>query len=301
MISKPTIALGPEIDRQSWDWVGFDVGRELSKYFNVVFFPQNARKVPEANLVFFIKMLPHPKMWMNARDRSIKMVYCPIDYYRDESHIHSSANFLRQCETILVHCERLLPVFEPYCKRVQFVEHHNRFGLIKPSSYKPNGYAVWVGHSESLTHAFRWLVEHPLGLYIKFLTDSSVPVQGLLPIQDPHEIIDWNPLLQRDVMAGAKVAFDIKGLDFNQMHKPPVKAQQFIASGIPFATNLECYSAEYFAARGFQIVSFVETDRWFSQDYWRKTTSTGEELRTRLTLENVGLHYKRIVETLLNT
>jgi len=237
MTIRPTIAFGPETKRTSWAWVGFDVGRELSKYFNVIFFPKNIKQVPQADLVFFIKNPPDNEVWTNLKHRSIKMVYCPIDNYSEESAIQKHAAFLGQCEAIFVHCSRLSPILKPYCKQVDFIEHYNRFGLSEMTAYKPSGYAVWVGTMENLPPVINWLQEHPLGLEIKFVTDYPVLfkdcITGALPIKDNHELIKWHPKVQNDIMSGAKVAFDIKGSSFNQMHKPPVKAQQFIVSGIP--------------------------------------------------------------------
>jgi hypothetical protein len=303
MTIRPTIAFGPETKRTSWAWVGFDVGRELSKYFNVIFFPKNIKQVPQADLVFFIKNPPDNEVWTNLKHRSIKMVYCPIDNYSEESAIQKHAAFLGQCEAIFVHCSRLSPILKPYCKQVDFIEHYNRFGLSEMTAYKPSGYAVWVGTMENLPPVINWLQEHPLGLEIKFVTDYPVLfkdcITGALPIKDNHELIKWHPKVQNDIMSGAKVAFDIKGSSFNQMHKPPVKAQQFIVSGIPFATNQESYSAEYFMAHGLKIPSPMEMERWLSIDYWKETKAIGQALRERITLENIGLYYKRIIENIL--
>jgi hypothetical protein len=303
MTSRPSIAFGPESNKPSWDWVGFDVGRELSKYFDIKFFPHDIKEVPQSDLVFFIKNKPHEELWRNARHRSVKMVYCPIDYYQQQSMIESQAMFLEQCEAIIVHCERLLPIFAHYCRKVEYIEHHNRFGLPNATDYKPSGYAVWIGGYQNLPPVIKWLRRHPLGFEIKFVTDHNVRRKyrliNVLAIKDRHEVLRWSPRVQRDVMASAKVALDIKGLDFNEMHKPPVKAQSFIASGIPFATNPESYSAEYFMTRGFQIASPEEVHHWLSLNYWERTKTAGEELRGRLTLENVGLHYKRLIESIL--
>jgi hypothetical protein len=305
MINKPTIAFGPELNRPSWDWAGFDIGREMSKYYSVIFFDKNVDYVPQCDLVIFIKNKPDSKIWENAKHRSIKIVYCPIDVYRDQSNINSEADFLRECEAVLVHCERLLPTFKPFCKIIEFVEHHNRFGLSIMTPYKESGYVVWVGGFQNLSPAIRWLKDHPLGLDIKFVTDYPTlfkdHILNVLPITDSHELVKWSPKAQRDTMAGAKAAFDVKGLNFNQMHKPPVKAQKFIASGIPFATNLESYSAEYFETRGFTIASLTEVKRWLSHEYWQETKDVGAELQRRLTLKNVGLNYKRIIDNILKS
>lgn len=295
-----TIAFGPKVDIPSWEWVGFDIARELSKYFTIILFEPDSGPIPQSDLVVFIKHKPHSEIWLNAKHRGIKMIYCPVDNYKNSRDIHRSRMFLRQCEAILVHCERLLPAFKSYCRRVEFVEHHNRFGLRQMTDYKQDGYVVWVGFYHNLGPTIQWLQVHPLGMEIRFVTNFKTQAQRILPINDEYKLLEWSPQAQYDQMSGAKAAFDIKGLSFNQINKPPVKAQQFISSGIPFATNGESYSAEYFDARGLQIPTPNDKHRWLSREYWGQTQTVGSELRKRLTLENVGLHYQRIVNEILH-
>jgi hypothetical protein len=112
-------------------------------------------------------------------------------------------------------------------------------------------------------------------------------------------VIRWSPRSQYEIMCGAKAAFDIKEFNFHQMHKPPVKAQQFIASGIPFAVNPESYSAEYFAAKGLQVPSPKEIDYWLSKSYWEQTQAAKADLCHRISLKTVGLHYKQIINKIM--
>jgi hypothetical protein len=160
-----------------------------------------------------------------------------------------------------------------------------------------------VGNLQYLQAIVEWLQEHPLGMQIKFVVNYPSVFKGkltdALPMRDPHEVINWTPRSQRDTMIGAKAAFDIKGADFNQMHKAPVKAQKFIASGIPFAVNPESYSAEYFRSRGFEVPSPTDTRYWLSREYWEKTQIEAGKLREKLTLENIGLTYKQIIDSAL--
>jgi hypothetical protein len=83
------------------------------------------------------------------------------------------------------------------------------------------------------------------------------------------------------------------------MHKAPVKAQKFIASGIPFAINPESYSAEYFSSQGFKLPTPADADYWLSRDYWEKTQSVGKGLRMNLSLEKVGSTFKHIIDRTL--
>ena len=101
-------------------------------------------------------------------------------------------------------------------------------------------------------------------------------------------------------MRECKAALDAKATSrFNQYYKPPTKAQQFVASGIPFAVNPESYSAEYFRTRGFDVASPADADRWFSRRYWEETQDWSGRLRAEASLEAVGERYRQLIEAVL--
>ena len=98
-------------------------------------------------------------------------------------------------------------------------------------------------------------------------------------------------------MRECKAAIDLKQLNiFNQYYKPPTKAQKYVTSGIPFAINPGSYSEEYFRARGFQVASPVEPERWLSRSYWEQTRKFGLELRASTSLEAVGKRYRDLID-----
>ncbi len=86
----------------------------------------------------------------------------------------------------------------------------------------------------------------------------------------------WNTWI---TTAGAKAALDIKGQDFRSRHKPPPKAMDFLASGVPLAMNPESSPVEHLARMGFAVPSPLDTQRWFSREYWKETRRFGQALR----------------------
>ena len=56
-------------------------------------------------------------------------------------------------------------------------------------------------------------------------------------------------------------AIDIKGDDFRSRHKPPAKAIDFIASGVPLAMNPDSSMVEHLARMGFDVASPLDTER----------------------------------------
>jgi len=311
-----TIAFGPERDVPSWGWVGFDTARELSKYYKIEFF-SDFNSIPKADVVVIIKQNCSAQVVAKLKEQGSKVIYCPIDFYQEVRNIRSDGNFIRQCNMILLHSERLLPIFKHYNKEVHFVEHNNKYALPEMASYKEKGFILWVGGCQYVPYLLDWVRKHPIKNEIKILSDidnerarlaASVFASNIgmkLTIHKNTKSIEgieafpWSERIQHEMMLDAKAAIDIKMTDqFNQNYKPPTKAQKYIASGIPFAVNKESYSAEYFKQRGFEVATPNNTKKWFSHDYWKETKAFGEKLRVYTSLENVGLKYKELIERL---
>ena len=59
----------------------------------------------------------------------------------------------------------------------------------------------------------------------------------------PLRIGRWTPERHVGWTALARAAFDVKGDDFRARHKPPTKALDFLASGLPLAMNADSSSS----------------------------------------------------------
>lgn len=311
-----TVAFGPEKDVPSWGWVGFDTARELSKYFKIELF-NSFESIPKADVVVIIKQNCSADTVANLRAKKVKVVYCPIDFYQEVKNIRLDAQFLKQCNMILLHSERLLPIFKNYNNNIHFVEHNNKYALLEMANYKEKGFVLWIGGCQYVPYLLNWLKKHPIKNEIKILADidnerarlaasvfaSNIGMKLTIP-KHPRSIEGieshpWSERLQYEMMMDCKAAIDIKMTDqFNQNYKPPTKAQKYVASGIPFAINKESYSAEYFKNRGFELAAPNNVNWWFSPEYWQETKKYGEKLRVYTSLENVGLRYKELIEKL---
>jgi len=302
MNQRRKLGFGPKKKTASWEWVGAGVSRALSRHYDVQLFSSRQTTAPECDAMVIIKHKPRPAMIRDAVRKGIPILYCPIDIHESGPEIARDAAFLMQCGAIIVHCERLLPVYRQWCENVAFVEHHNLHGLREPPGYRESGYVLWIGKWEHIHRVIEWLREHPLGVPIRFLTNLAESVTGgeciRFDIPDAHELVNWTAEAQHRELAGARAGFDIKGDSFPQWHKPPVKAQQFIASGIPFAVNADSSAAEYFLTRGFRLAEPSDTGRWLSRGYWEETQAHGARLRRHLTLDNVVAGYQRLIEQL---
>jgi Protein of unknown function (DUF616) len=313
---RRTVGLGPARPMPSWDWVGFDTARALSRYYDVVLFDSWATR-PTCDVVVIVKEPPPPAVLAELRGGAARLVYCPVDVYRSSEALEGDANLLNACDMVLVHSERLLRLVEPHCRVVHFVEHHLRYALPTRTEYRADGYLLWIGGFQYVPYLLRWLQDHPLPLELRILSDvdnhrardrahvlaAEIGTRFTISPDGPsvagHRIETWSERRQAEMMRECRAALDIKATDrFNQYYKPPAKAQQFVASGVPFAVNGESYSAEYFRARGFDVASPLDPDRWLSPSYWEQSCEWSEQWRAGLSLEAVAARYRDLLETL---
>jgi hypothetical protein len=315
-VRRRVVGIGPVRDYPSWGWVGFDTARELSRDFDVVFYDVWTDP-PACDVLLAIKERP-PAGFIDAiRTRGSKLVYCPVDALRDRDPLTREAEIFRACDMVLVHSERLLPLVTPYCANTHFVEHHGRFVTPAPAAFKESGYVLWVGGYQYVPYLLRWLDRHPFQHELRVLTDIDnyrarsaarilaaeigvkLPRLGDGRYATGFSMLPWSERRQEAMMRECRAAMDVKATDsFNQCCKPPTKAQQMIASGIPFAVNPESYSAEYFRQRGFELASPSDPARWLSREYWEITQRHGKDLRAAISLEAVATQYRVLIDAL---
>lgn len=315
-MKKLTITFGPERDVPSWNWVGFDTSRELSKYHNITTF-ESMRAPPKADVVVVIKQIPDLGFIREARRRKAKIIYCPIDFFEDRKMIDTSGPVLRECDTIMSHCERLNPLLRIYNSKVYYVDHNNKYALTQNASYKKDGYVLWIGGCQYTAYLMRWLQIHPIKNEVKILTDIEngraahaadklardmglgIRINANARDINGYEVYQWSERMQYEMMNECKAAIDIKGEEnFNQRHKPATKAQKYVASGIPFAINEGSYSHEYFKTRKFRLCTPLEPARWFSEKYWEETAEHAEKLRKETSIEAIGKRFNDIIARL---
>jgi hypothetical protein len=305
-----TLAIGPRTAAASWEWVGLGMAGELQRHFDIVLF-DGFGEVPAADLVLIVKQRPPADFVAGARARGAKVHFAPIDVYRNPSEIASDAAMLSDCESVLLHSEALRPALEPFCRHIALVEHHARFALERLADFRNDGFVLWVGAFQHVPQVLRWLERHPSPIEVRLLTDLDTRAARIaahfeahrfglsLRIRDGgingHLAERWSEKAQTVLMQRCKAAIDIKGDDFNQATKPPTKAQQFVASGIPFGCNPGHPAAAYFRARGFEPADADDFERLLSQAYWAQTREFAARLRQWTSLDAVGHAYRRIL------
>ena len=306
-----SVSFGPVRDYPSWNWVGKDTVKELSNYIDVQTF-KNEHVPPPTKVVVVIKQLPSKKFFDLADQNKSKVIYCPIDFFLSEGHLKNHAMLLERCSLILSHSERLLNYFNKYGKSA-YIDHHGKYFLDEPSSYKEVGYVLWVGGLQYTPYLINWIRRFPIQYPLRILTDLSngraeaagnsicKRLDFKLSLQNGklngHEALEWSENLQKRCLSEAKAAIDIKGTDFNQAHKPPTKAQKYICSGLPLAMN-EGESVDYFRNRNFKIVSPRSQKEWFSKEYWENTQEMGRKLKPKLSLESIGQEFLKHINGL---
>jgi hypothetical protein len=296
------IAVGPAMPGWgSWDWVGVDVLTELRKYFPTCAFADGS--LPESDLLLLVKQVA-PVLAACEGTGKPPLIYCPVDFFGSAAEIDACAAALRRCARVVIHCERLRRYFEPYAP-VEYMDHHVKFDAPMRSEFQREGYLLWVGVRTNLPPFIEWVNRNPVPGELVVLTNLEDPSRLPSPTELgfapglPVRIEQWSKERQIELTAGAKAALDIKGQDFRSRHKPPAKAMDFIASGVPLAMNSDSCVVEHLARMGFEVASPLDTERWFSRAYWEETCRFGAALRELLSLRRIGLRFKRIIEEVL--
>ena len=314
-MTRARLAIGPALHHGSWAWVGADMVDSLARHYEVEVFP-DLDDLPPCDVAVVVKnQALGPKAEEIAR-RGTRIVYLPVDFYETEEQLHADAALLSACSAVVIHCERLRPVMEAYCGNVWPIDHYNKYGLDPPAAYRRDGFILWVGQFHYLPYLLEWACACPLPLPLVLLSNPERPrtvrrgreVAARLGIDielsdgsvNGYRLVTWSPDAQRSLMAEAKAAIDIKGADsFEQITKPPTKAQKYVMSGLSLSVNADSYSYDYLRGRGLQPATPDDVERWFSEEYWRETNALGRRLREELTLEAVAGTLRSYIERVL--
>jgi hypothetical protein len=305
------LAIGPETGAPSWDWVGLGMADELARYFRIVLF-KGFEEIPNADLILIVKQRPPAAFVGAAKAKGARVCFAPIDVYRDPEEIAADAAMLGECNAVLLHSEALRPALTPFCSRLAFVEHHARYALADLATFKAEGFLLWIGALQHVPHVISWLERNPPPVEVRLLTDLNARSARLAAHVEAHEqgfalrirngkingypVEPWSEAAQAKLMQGCKAAIDIKGSSFSQATKPPAKAQQFVASGIPFGCNPGHPAAAYFRSHGFEAADARDFDRLLSHAYWAETRRFAGSLRELTARGAVGRVYRQVLE-----
>jgi hypothetical protein len=303
------VAIGPQVALPSWDWVGFELARELARYFEVEVFE---RTVPKCDVLVAVKFIDSQMF------NGCKVIYLPVDYYIQPNKIEQDKQLLAKCAAIGCHSHALIPFFRPHCSSVFPMEHHAKYALQEVLPFNPKGFVLWIGAVEHVPFLLKWLQTHPVSRPLVILSNTGSKSSWQLAISlaqrldvkleisgpqlNGYPMHPWSPRRQMQLMRQATAALDIKGglwlghEFWQQQMKPPTKSQQFVCSGIPFAINPGCESHAYFDRLGFNLASPLDEPRWFSHEYWCETRRAAEIIKPKLTLEAVGNQMKHQID-----
>ena len=297
-----SVAVGPAMPGWgSWEWVGQSLIDGFGAFAPIVFEPWD---VPDADVVLIVKHRP-PEGWMEQVCRRSCVVYCPVDRYSAPDEIEAEGMWLGLCSRIVVHSQRLGPYFAPFA-RTEYIDHPLKFTIPTRQSFRQDGPILWVGVRSNLPPLIDWVNAHPLELPLEILTNLERPSDihspaafGFRKDRDVR-IHEWSPDRHRLFTAQARVALDIKGDDFRSRHKPPAKALDFIASGLPVALSAGSGPSEHLARLGLVVPTPHETERWLSESYWDETRRLGERVTKDLSLIHITRRFRGIIDSMLS-
>ncbi len=255
-------------------------------------------QIPECDAVVIVKYKPPLEEVLRASSHCA-VLFCPIDAYGSAADIDADYTLLRACRRIILHAPCLAKYFQSYA-RVALLDHHINFAAPLRTEHRLDGPILWTGLRSNLPPLVSWVNTHGLPAELKVLTnlkDGEAGDPQSFGFRGPTEvrIESWSAERHRSSLETARAAIDVKGDDFRQRHKPPAKAIDCIASGVPLAMNSDSSSAAYLRRLGIEVARPEDPGRWFSEDYWRKTRTLGAELRGQLSREQIAEQLARII------
>ncbi len=299
-----TIGIGPVMDGWgSWDWIGAELAAALAKSFGFV--PFRGTDVPDCDVAIVVKHAL-PADVVGELSQRCQIVYAPVDFYGSVADVDADHRMLRRCSRVVVHSERLRKCFAPYA-HVQYVDHHVKF-VVEPQDDEQRGdELLWVGVRTNVPVLGQWLHRHRLPGPLRVLTNFEDPEHppgpdelGLPPDLEGVTLEQWTPDVHLRRLRSSRAALDVKGGEFRQWHKPPAKALDFVASGVPLAMNRESSAVEHLRDRyGFEVADPADTGRWFSKAYFEETRDLGRRLRSELSLDRVAERWESVIEDVL--
>lgn len=295
-----TVAIGPAMPGiGSWDWVGIDSITALSDHFRVTTWSE---KIPECDVAIIVKYGFSADAIASAK--TPLLIYMPIDRYGSSADIDSHGRLLAQCARIVCHSNTLVHYFRSYAP-VDYLDHAIRYVPPLEERRSRADDILYIGMRSSISPLVSWVNSNSLAGPLLVLTnledgERAAPRQlGFKPHVDVR-IERWTVQRHLEAAASAALAIDIKGNDFRQRHKPPAKALDFLAAGLPLAMNLASSGARHLAEIGFQIANPRDVSKWTSPEYRRETEQFGAFLRENLSIERIGERLREIVTDVLS-
>jgi glycosyltransferase involved in cell wall biosynthesis len=300
--ASSTVAVGPALPGSgSWDHVGTELVRIMTPPGTWKAFA--AWEEPAAATFVIIKHVP-PAAWIDRIARRAAVLYCPFDYYGSLADVAADAAALRRCTRILVHDAALRPVFESYAP-VEILECPiHTVGPLR-RRFVGEGIILWAGARPDLAPLVDWVNAHPLPNELVVLSqfDDRDPLPasvdfGFLPGRAVR-LERWTKDRQVELMTACRAALDITGSGWRAGYAQTINALEMLASGIPLAVNPENSLVANLAARGLDVASPLDLERWLSPIYWQECRRIGRELRQRSTIPKMAARCRSLVKAVL--
>lgn len=302
-----SIGIGPELPEfGSWNWIGRDWREMLGETYHISTFSDLNACPRDVDAVIFVKFKPDASRLQALSNAGISIIFAPVDVYGSVAEIDADRDSLSVVDAVLVHSRRLLRYFAGYCP-VKYIDHAIKYATGEIVTGNSHGPYLWVGRRCNLAPLVAWKNQTSLDRELWLLTndvDEGVAMRDRsksvgLKRSESIRIQQWTPELQIAWTAIASCAIDVKVNDFRARHKPPAKALDFAASGLPLASNRGSSVDLHFRQLGQRIVPLDEIATCRSSECVAQARDFALTLRERIGFQAVSEVLHRHVEKTL--
>lgn len=291
----------------SWQWIGVDLAEWLRAQGHDVSTildskeqgrEESRRQLREcgAEIVVVVKTRKVLHAALRFKKKRQKIVYMPIDKWHAPKEIGLDGWHLKRCNLICCHSELLRSrLAEHGFRNTAVIDHHLKFASRAPRTWRPWPLVFWCGVKTNWPAFAEWFSEHRPTWANRCLISPLVSREAF---GADAALEQWTPESHSLAVATCTHAIDVKANVFWDKYKPPTKAVEAVASGLPLALNAGHCGRDRLRRLGLDPPVPEDEARWFSRAYWDQTQAAREQVWRECSLDAIGGRFIDLLQSI---
>lgn len=316
-LNKFKIAIGPESNYASFQWVArdiFDYMSSIDQRYEPIYFKELSELNDNFELVLFIKQLPTPEQLDLLKYKTV--CWMPIDSVYCRKDLWKARPVIRQLDAVLLH-NSLLKRYLPKEVRVMNVDHYAKY----PIEWNGNGaHYLWIGVLEYIPRTVQYLehnkffseknlvlltnlekfteLQSEIELSLKQMNISpEITYQANSVVVNGLKFEQWSEERQALELQTCKAYIDIKSHSFRHQTKPPTKAQIYASTGVPVFLNEEHPAIKIMLKEGVTLKTINALYDMGHKEIETYAITVKKSIGEMYTIESIAKQYVSVLRT----